>query len=796
MIALVASFVPAPIALDVILTAILFNIGMRADYAMVALIGLGSFSIYAFIILWRAISMRTAAAIWAAVIGIAVIGGVVANLTTPFVDRYYTQQQRLALHSVEKIDWPIPAKLPPAKTLAELAPLLKSQAVTATPVSAGIVSSQGSTVSISVANAPAALQPSHTKADRPAFTRIVGTNIGLAEKGVNSPLRELGFNMFSGGLAAGDVHNDGWVDIITRRPEHANGLSLYANIGGQFERQQLDLGPVDSLPVFNLALADVDGDARLDLLVSTIGGGDYLFFNEGMGFSKSNMEQINPAGHAVTASFAFADMDRDGDIDIINGRWAPRGVAEGWSRRPEEIRNQILWNEGSRKYRRQLTPGIPGQTFVTMIADFDGDGIDDLFNGDDAGKADGVSFFAADGSIRKTPLSAQPFPYHTRASMSYDEGDWNNDLRPDYYGVQISLPTGTRKRDSKSRVLHAICSQFAADIGWSKSEINRCAQKLLSIDSIRNGKSGKTLDGCTRPSSQQDRALCGASALFFDLEDKKRSRNGDKARYDLCMRELAHIPQLQNLCRSLLFKLSPRPTPEEFARLYRPTLQDGNLLLTSQADGSFTDMGALMQVRSPGWGWNSRFFDLDQDGWQDILVMTGIWLNSAQSTTNVFYRNTGGGSKGGDGSFADATDQFGFHDVIPSFAYVNLDYDRDGDVDVIRDNASMRMIVHRNDRPAGKALVVSLRDSKANRMGIGARVTICTDGQTIARPGKCQMRTLRAGGGFMSSNPISAHFGLGKAKSISLIEVRWPDGEVSIIRPTDLASGEIRIGRD
>ena len=42
-IALVASFVPAPIALDVILTAILFNIGMRADYAMVTLIGLGIF---------------------------------------------------------------------------------------------------------------------------------------------------------------------------------------------------------------------------------------------------------------------------------------------------------------------------------------------------------------------------------------------------------------------------------------------------------------------------------------------------------------------------------------------------------------------------------------------------------------------------------------------------------------------------------------------------------------------------------------------------------------------------------
>ena len=102
-------------------------------------------------------------------------------------------------------------------------------------------------------------------------------------------------------------------------------------LAGGLSGSSLILALSTDLPVFNLALADVDGDARLDLLVSTIGGGDYLFFNEGMGFSKANMEQINPAGHAVTASFAFADMDRDGDIDIINGRWAPRGVAEGWS---------------------------------------------------------------------------------------------------------------------------------------------------------------------------------------------------------------------------------------------------------------------------------------------------------------------------------------------------------------------------------------------------------------------------------------------------------------------------------
>ena len=48
----------------------------------------------------------------------------------------------------------------------------------------------------------------------------------------------------------------------------------------------------------------------------------------------------------------------------------------------------------------------------------------------------------------------------------------------------------------------------------------------------------------------------------------------------------------------------------------------------------------------------------------------------------------------------------------------------------------------------------------------------------------------------MSSDPIVAHFGLGNAKSVSLIEIRWPDGEISTIKPTSLLGGDIRIKRE
>lgn len=109
--------------------------------------------------------------------------------------------------------------------------------------------------------------------------------------------------------------------------------------------------------------------------------------------------------------------------------------------------------------------------------------------------------------------------------------------------------------------------------------------------------------------------------------------------------------------------------------------------------------------------------------------------------------------------------------------------------------SAMQMIVHRNDHPTGSALVVHLRDSSANTMGIGARIHVCVDGEDTVKPGKCQVRMIKASGGYMSADPIAAHFGLGAARSVSLIRVHWPDGETSTLYPENLASGEVVIRR-
>lgn len=377
--------------------------------------------------------------------------------------------------------------------------------------------------------------------------------------------------------------------------------------------------------------------------------------------------------------------------------------------------------------------------------------------------------------------------------MSYDEGDWNNDLIPDYYGGQISEQRGSDERTSTTsngKILK-VCQQFADDLGWEKHRIRRCASEMLSVDQIRSFRTGFTYNLCqSQTLSNRDATMCGIKHFLGtakNLDFFEQEISADKA-YERCSSGLGRWAFTQPYCETFKLPTVDHMSNDEIERLHKPAITTGNILMTGGDAGSFTNMAPEQQVDLPGWTWNSRFTDLDQDGWQDLLVMTGAWFNISRTTTNAFYRNEGG-------KFADRTAQFGFTDVIPSYSFAALDFDRDGDIDVIRPPDGKAVVVHRNEEPSGPALWVHLRDRIGNRMGIDARVTICVDGITQPQPGKCQTRPINAGGGFMSFDPIAAHFGLGNAKNVSLIQVVWRDGETTDIRPDSLLGGEVTISR-
>ncbi|GEM_PF-216430 len=784
LVAIVMSFAPAPIALDVILTTIILSLGMRDSYGAAMVVALGSFSVYAFIVIWRAISLRTAVSLWAMVVCAAVCSGLLAYKLAPTAEQYKLDSYRAILAAESGATWPEAPDTETAVPLAELRPRIDAQRIE---TQALAFEQSGEPVSaIELRALPGA--GATATGDGPVFGRVVGRDIGI---GVTEPLHSLArsfFHLFEGGVAAGDMHGDGWTDLALRKSFLDGGVALYANIGGEFVRQQADLGPVDEATVHVVAFADIDGDGALDLVVTTERSGNYLFRNRDGGFDAADMVKLPGDDRAVTQSLAFADFDRDGRLDIAVGNAGIGISAPGFGNRYADNQpNRLLLNRGDGAFEERVPDAYPGQTLTMLASDFDRNGTIDLLSGDDVANTDEFALFEPDGTYAVARGERVPFPYRVRTSMSYDEGDYNNDLIPDYYGGEIAMPSRARSTQERTANLITLCRQVGADTGWSKAQTDACVGELNEISKLKGAYQAGLQSGCERMRDRTYRLQCAARAMT-QYYNRNRTDAADERMYRRCRRELGNTPRFVELCETLLVPLTEKPSNKALDAELGPTHNVVNILLTGQAGGGFSEDGVANGVDKPGWTWDARFTDLDQDGWQDLYVLTGYWARAPEGDLNRAYRNE-------NGRFVDASEEFGLADTLPSLAAARLDYDRDGDVDLIRSLSGPNVIVHRNDRPSGKALWVYLRQPGGNSMAVGARVTICTGGETRVRPGKCQVRPVKASGGYQSFDPIAAHFGLGEARAVSLIEVVWPDGKRTQVRPTDLSGGEIVIRR-
>jgi tetratricopeptide (TPR) repeat protein len=127
------------------------------------------------------------------------------------------------------------------------------------------------------------------------------------------------------------------------------------------------------------------------------------------------------------------------------------------------------------------------------------------------------------------------------------------------------------------------------------------------------------------------------------------------------------------------------------------------------------------------------------------------------------------------GRFADVSAVSGLDFQDDGRAIGLFDWDFDGKVDmwlVNRSGPQVRLL--RNDSPPGHHfLSLKLRGTASNRDAIGAHVLLHLKGEELAP----QMRTLRAGDGFLSQSSKWLHFGLGAATDIERVVVRWPGGK-------------------
>lgn len=262
----------------------------------------------------------------------------------------------------------------------------------------------------------------------------------------------------AGGAAVADVDGDGWLDVFITRPYDED--LLYRNLGdGTFVDIAADVGLTGTLGTAGAAFGDVDGDGDQDLYVTTLGQLQHsLFIQEGGLFTEQALERGAgiPSEHQhAGSSAAFADYDRDGDLDLYVGEWRTHAVGD----HPSHAR--LLRNLGPDlpgtfedvtveagiavdDVWQTVDGNIPG-TFVLSVGwtDLDGDGWPDLLLASDFA-ASRLFWNAGDGTfVDGTVASGVGTEENGMGSAS---ADYDRDGDADWFVTSINGPGKTGNR--------------------------------------------------------------------------------------------------------------------------------------------------------------------------------------------------------------------------------------------------------------------------------------------------------------------------------------------------------------
>jgi hypothetical protein len=211
-------------------------------------------------------------------------------------------------------------------------------------------------------------------------------------------------------------------------------------------------------------------------------------------------------------------------------------------------------------------------------------------------------------------------------------------------------------------------------------------------------------------------------------------------------------------------------------------MDETNTLYVNLGEALFEDRTREAGLGMPGrrfTGFGTLFFDFDNDGWLDLLVVNGAVQLLPDlvrkkdpfplGQPNQLFRNTG------NKSFLEIIEQAG-----PNFQLLEVsrgaafgDVDNDGDTDclITNNNGPARLLLNQignRNRWLGIRLV-----SKTGRDSLGARVEVVVSKNNILR------RRVRTDGSYLSANDARVLVGLGAAVSVEAVRVRWPDGKVT-----------------
>ena len=218
--------------------------------------------------------------------------------------------------------------------------------------------------------------------------------------------------------------------------------------------------------------------------------------------------------------------------------------------------------------------------------------------------------------------------------------------------------------------------------------------------------------------------------------------------------------------------------------LYTTTFSDDyKTLFRNEGGGNFseiTEQMGIAQVTYPFLSWGTEFIDYDNDGWKDIMSISGHifplvdkhpfdWGMTYAERPLLFHNL----DKGKRFEVVPAVEGTGLADVIPGRGAAFGDLFNDGKIDVVINCIDHTPVLLRNvnadkNHWVGVALTGG---AKSPRDAVGATVYLTAGGIR-------QRGDVMSGGSYESSNDQRLHFGLGQAASVEAVEIHWPSGSV------------------